>query len=212
MGVKPAIDEPPVADVVCPSPSDEAESLADDEDPGSEEVYVQPEPEPVAVVPTEIILPVVIPKRPVESQRPTRINDFVVLGRLEKVNLKPEKLVLSARIDTGAGLSSLNAQELTNFERDGKAWVRFGLLDPKTKQLVYFERAIKRHVNIKQIGTEPMRRPVILMNVVLGTIDEQLEMTLADRSGYVYQVLIGRNFLRDQAVVDVSKKFTTKLK
>jgi len=222
IGLDSATSEPPVAEVACPSPeasteevgaektSDAAESLADDEDAGSEEVYT--EPEPPAIVPTEMILPVVIPKRPVESQRPTRINDLVVLGRLEKVSLKPENLVLSARIDTGAGLSSLNALELTNFERDGKPWVRFGLLDPKTKKLVYFERAVKRHVNIKQIGAEPMRRPVILMNVVLGTIDEQLEMTLADRSGYIYQVLIGRNFLRDQAVVDVSKKFINKLK
>ena len=47
------------------------------------------------------------------------------------------------------------------------------------------------------------------MRVVIADIDEQINFTLVDRSKLKNQVLIGRNLLRDLAIVDVSKKYTT---
>ena len=45
------------------------------------------------------------------------------------------------------------------------------------------------------------------MRVRIGSLDQRIKMTLTDRSEFKNQVLIGRNFLRDFAVVDVSKQF-----
>lgn len=161
-----------------------------------------------------------IPKPKLKISKPCPVNPPVqqpgrglqIIGRVENAFLKlsgPEqiKLKLKARIDTGAGLSSMHAQELVSFERDGKPWVRFAVLKPKTSEPVFFERPVRRYVSIKQLGGNYQKRPIVGMALVLGDIEETVDVTLTDRSGYVYQVLIGRNFLRDRAVVDVSRKF-----
>jgi hypothetical protein len=45
------------------------------------------------------------------------------------------------------------------------------------------------------------------MRIRLGELTELIEMSLSDRSDFEFPVLIGRNFLTDNAVVDVSKQF-----
>lgn len=138
------------------------------------------------------------------------VGDLLLIGRLENILVSTEKLKLKARIDTGAGLSSLHANNLTEFERDGESWVKFSLT-PKGQETHILERPVERYISIKQHTGEPQRRPVVFMRVTLGPIDEQIEMSLTDRSDYLYQALIGRNFLRDRAIVDVSNKFLIKL-
>ncbi len=43
----------------------------------------------------------------------------------------------------------------------------------------------------------------------MGSINEVTEVSLADREKFEFPVLIGRNFLEGEAVVDVSRKFVT---
>ena len=77
-------------------------------------------------------------------------------------------------------------------------------------ELITVERPIKRLVEIKQLAGESQRRPIVIMSLRLGSIEEQVEMTLSDRTDFVYPILIGRNFLRDRAIVDVSRKYVIK--
>ena len=42
----------------------------------------------------------------------------------------------------------------------------------------------------------------------MGEVTRLVEVNLADRTGFEYPLLIGRDFLRDVAVVDVSEKYT----
>ncbi len=42
-------------------------------------------------------------------------------------------------------------------------------------------------------------------------INELIDFTLENRSKFKHQVLIGRNLLRDLAIVDVSEKYMTKV-
>lgn len=48
------------------------------------------------------------------------------------------------------------------------------------------------------------------MRIILGEISQLIEVSLNDRDAYQYPVLIGRNFLRDNCIVDVGKKFELK--
>lgn len=137
---------------------------------------------------------------------------LLLVGRVEYVMIKregssSEPMKLKARIDTGAGLSSMHAHQLVEFERDGAPWVRFGVLKAKSGTPVFFERPVREYVAIKQDVGEPQRRPVVRMSLRLGDLEESVEVTLSDRSEYVYPVLLGRNFLRDRAIVDVRRKF-----
>jgi len=49
------------------------------------------------------------------------------------------------------------------------------------------------------------KRPVASLTVRLGKMTEVAEFTLNDRTQMTYPILLGREFLRDVAVVDVAK-------
>lgn len=135
---------------------------------------------------------------------------LVRIGAREHAYLSPPGLQLTARIDTGAKTSSLNAQDMTEFERDGKPYVRFNIIDPDSGEKIEIIRRVKGHIKIKEHQGEAQSRPIVKMRIRIGSLDQRIEMTLADRSEFKNQILIGRNFLRDFAVVDVSKRFLSK--
>jgi hypothetical protein len=138
--------------------------------------------------------------------------DKLVVGRLEKVRLTPPGRVFHARIDTGATTSSLDAREIQVFERDGKRWVRFQIQAPNEETLYKVEKPVVRRVRIIQASKdEADRRPVVELQFQIGRIKMLEEFTLEDRSHMDYQVLIGRNILRDLMVVDVAKEFLAPL-
>lgn len=135
---------------------------------------------------------------------------LIHLGNRENAYINPPGLRLIARIDTGAKISSLNTQDMTEFERDGKPFVRFNIIDPNGGKKVEITRSVKDHAKIKDQEGETASRPIVKMRVRIGTLDQFIEMSLIDRSDPKSQMLIGRNFLRDFAVVDVSKEFLYK--
>ncbi|MGI0119326.1 RimK/LysX family protein [Zooshikella sp. RANM57] len=146
---------------------------------------------------------------PAEKTKDAQGGKYVV-GEIEWVTLDPPGVVYKARIDTGATTSSLNAFDITPFERDGERWVKFKLTDPETNETVEMSRKVARRIRVKQHGTDGHRRYTVKMRVRLGTIDQRIEFSLADRSEYDFPVLVGRNLLKDIAVVDVSKKLSKK--
>ncbi len=135
---------------------------------------------------------------------------MVVLGRVERLRLEPPGLAFEARIDTGASTSSLDARRIETFERDGEPWVRFEVLPSDGGGRVAIERPQARSATIVQASGETSR-PVVELQVTLGGRSETVEFTLADRGHLSYPVLIGRNFLRDVAVVDVGLERTADL-
>lgn len=156
------------------------------------------------------IPPAVIIKE-VSTENKTIAADKIIVGRVEYVRLESEGLVLKSRVDTGAKTTSMHAEGLLIFERDGKRWAKFSVKNSVTKEDVFYERPIIKFVRIKQMVTDNQRRPVVLMTLALGPIKETLEVTLTDRGHYNYPVLIGRNFLLDRYIVDVSEKFIHKI-
>jgi len=60
-------------------------------------------------------------------------------------------------------------------------------------------------VEIKRHGTSPSIRPVVIMSLGLGSVTKKIEVSLTDRSKFDYPILIGRNFLIDNFIVDVAK-------
>ncbi len=131
-----------------------------------------------------------------------------IIGKIENVRLVPPNIVLKARIDTGAKTTSIDAREITPFERDGKQWVRFVVMDGEKQHTI--KRKVIRTVQIKRHGAESQDRYVVKMRIILGDISQLISVTLNDRDAYQYPVLIGRNFLRDHCIVDVGKKFKMK--
>lgn len=149
-----------------------------------------------------------VPVQPVAIQ--TKSKHDVVLGEIEKVTIDTISQSFDARVDTGAATSSLNAVDIEEFERNGKNWVRFHLSDENTSKSEnnWIEAPILRYVRIRQSTNEQTeRRAVVELWVKLGSIHEKSQFTLADRSQMSHPILLGREFIRDIAVVDVSRKY-----
>ncbi|WP_299014541.1 ATP-dependent zinc protease [uncultured Photobacterium sp.] len=169
----------------------------------AEQQNVTPEPQPEdKAAPAPIIEPVI----------DTKIaHGKVILGEEEWIWLDSIQSFYKARIDTGATTSSLNAVDIQVFERDGKEWVRFNLdhaSDENDQDTEIVEAPVVRWVKIRQSTTEQAeRRPVIEAWVNLGQLHEKTQFTLADRSHMTYPVLLGRDFFKDIALVDVGKKY-----
>ena len=134
---------------------------------------------------------------------------LLVVGAVERVQIEPQGVVLQARVDTGAAISSIDAQDITPFERDGKPWVKFKLpLRDDKKSSVEITTPVTRRAAIKRHGEAPLHRLVVSLRVVLGPVDRLSDFTLADRAGYDYSVLIGRSYLQGLALVDVDREMT----
>lgn len=137
----------------------------------------------------------------------------IILGEVEWLWFDETKTHFKARIDTGATTSSLNASDIQEFERDGKTWVRFKLANmpdnPKTTAHENtIEAPVKRWVKIRQSTSQTLeRRPVIELRVRIGSLHEKAQFTLADRSHMEFPILLGREFFKDIAMVDVSQSY-----
>jgi hypothetical protein len=134
---------------------------------------------------------------------------LAIIGEAENVTIKPSNLRLKARIDTGATTSSIGMHSHEFFERDGKKWLNFSVKDPGSDKTVAFEKRVLRTAMIKRHGAEDMARPVVKLSIELANITMEREFTLADRSGFEFPVLIGRNVLGGKYMVDVSRKFSS---
>lgn len=141
-----------------------------------------------------------------EQQLIVSTDGRMLLGELEHVWLEPPGISLTARIDTGAESSSVNAMNLVEFERDGDDWVRFEwLIEGETTAI---ERPIERYVRVvQQADPDGTRRPVVSLRLRIGDTEDDFDFSLADRSHLDHQLNLGRNFLTDLAVVDVSRQF-----
>lgn len=164
----------------------------------------EPEPVPVQVCPPPP-KPIVCPKCP-ES----RLDGKMLLGGEEKVYLDPPGVTYTARVDSGAAGTSIHATNIVSFERDGEPWLRFDI-ENSDGEPITLERQIERRVKVRQVELDELsRRYKVIMSLTIGSRTEQIEVSLNDRSDMEHPVLIGRNFLRNNAIVDVSQEFIAK--
>ncbi|KPQ32475.1 MAG: putative protein conserved in archaea [Porphyrobacter sp. HL-46] len=107
---------------------------------------------------------------------------------------------IPAKIDTGARTSSLHAEVLDEFCREGERFVRFAVDWDGTRRVC---EAV--HVDLRGITSsngEQQTRFVIKTPLRIGNIDFRAEISLADRSQMQFPMLIGRTALRRRFVVD----------
>lgn len=131
-----------------------------------------------------------------------------IIGLVEKVKLtgKEEKEIeVEAKIDTGAGLSSIDtslAKEL-GFEKTIEGYESLGLTYEKIKNLSKEEREnffrdipdlADTAIIHSSHGTT--HRPMIKINVTINNLTVPAKVSIIDRSNLKYPVIIGRRNLR----------------
>lgn len=131
-----------------------------------------------------------------------------IVGAVEWAKVEPAGLWIESRVDTGAGTTSIHAEDIQLIEKDGKRYVSFVLIDAVTGSSYPQELRLRRRVLIKQSGGPDQRRYVVRMWVTMGETRSRIDVNLTDRSDFEYPLLIGRNFLTDTMIVDVSRHHT----
>lgn len=133
----------------------------------------------------------------------------LVVGWIEDVFVHPGDLLIRAKLDTGADISSLHAVAIEEFDKKGERWARFTLLDAGGKKIL-LERQVVRDITITRHRGREEKRVVVLLGICLGTLYKMVEVNLVDRSGLKYAMLVGRSFLADAVLIDPSRELTTR--
>ena len=128
-------------------------------------------------------------------------DDLARAGWIEKAMIYPQKIVMHAKLDTGAENSSLHAEELEFVTRDDDTWVQFDVSN-RDGDSVSVEAKVVRTANIKRHFGGRQSRPVVMLDLCIDGKRKPVEVNLVDRSGLNYKLLVGRNYLKDSFLVD----------
>ena len=130
-----------------------------------------------------------------------------VLGWVETVKISAGNTLIKAKVDTGADSSSLHCECITPYDRNGESWVKFTVTDVEGDMTSY-EKKILRTVKVKRHFGDVQKRYVVRMGICIGSQYGETDVSLVDRSGFNYDLLIGRKYLKDKFIVDPAKTFT----
>jgi hypothetical protein len=128
-----------------------------------------------------------------------------IVGAVEWATVEPGDVRLQARMNTGTDMTTLQAEKVKMVEKDGKKYVRFLVTDPATAKQAEFESRLRRKVTVKQ-GEEESHYYIVKLWISIGKTRSQVEVALRNTDDPEYALSIGRNFLVDAAIVDVSRK------
>lgn len=130
-----------------------------------------------------------------------------VVGWIEAVKLGNEGLVMPAKLDTGADVSSLGVSNITWMRRADGDWVAFDVTG-KDERKLRLERKVQRMARVKKAAGGVQERPTVLLGVCLGDTYRVTEVNLTDRTGLRLPFLVGRSFLAERFAVDSSRTDT----
>ena len=138
-----------------------------------------------------------------------------VYGLNEYAKLAGIDLEVAAKLDTGAKTASLSARDIKRFKRNGESWVRFYLaIDTAHSHPIELPLARVSKIKRRAGDYDPdedknyTARPVIALDICMGTALRSIEVNLTDRSAFQYPLLIGSEALkRFDALVDPSLKY-----
>lgn len=141
-----------------------------------------------------------------EGSEPLRIGwkEYLDLPEMGIVRLK-------AKIDTGARTSALHVDSLTVVETlpDGTeiAEVEIGIDRRRPERRVAARVAILGRLRVKDSGGHPELRPYIETELALGPVRKRIRLTLTDRSGMLFRMILARKALEGEFLVDTSRKY-----
>jgi hypothetical protein len=121
---------------------------------------------------------------------------------------------IKAKIDTGARSSSLHAFDIQIVEFQGKQRIRFKVhpIQRDTINTVSAEVDLLEYRPVRNSGGQTELRPVILTDIELMGKRWLIELTLTNRDAMGFRMLLGRQAIRGQFLIDCSQSFLSNLK
>jgi hypothetical protein len=119
---------------------------------------------------------------------------------------------LKGKIDTGARTSTLHVHSVTYLERpaDGGAGPAELTLTPDRHhpaRLITARVQILRLLRVTDSGGHHELRPLIETELLLGPVRKKILLTLTDRSGMLFRMILGRQAVEGDFWVDPARKY-----
>jgi hypothetical protein len=140
--------------------------------------------------------------------------ELPVLGWKEHVELPAWGLRLRGKLDTGARSSALHVtslEEIGTHDSEGHHLpvVRFDVVlgrrdAPEHHEI---EAPVVGHRMVRDTRARAERRPVVRTRVVCGPVDTEADITLTDRTGMIFRMLLGRLTLEGHCLVDPARGY-----
>ena len=123
----------------------------------------------------------------------------ILVGAVEEVILLPWGVKLPARIDTGSGMTSLDARDLT--VKNKVAQFRL----PEKYGDILIRLPVVHRRNIRTSDSRD-RRPVVEIELLVGSKRMRVLANLNDRSQLTYPLNLGRDVLNQGFIVDCAQE------
>ncbi len=116
---------------------------------------------------------------------------------------------IKAKIDTGARSSSLHAFDMESFERDGKPWIRFEVhpWQRSAADAILVESPLIDSRSVRSSSGKPEERPVIRTQIDFGGQTRMADLTLTRRDEMGFRMLVGREAIRGEYLVDAGRSY-----
>lgn len=136
--------------------------------------------------------------------------DLSVIGWREWVALPDLKIdQIKCKVDTGAKTSALHAYFIEPFKKSGCEYVRFGMhpVQKNSDTEVICTSKVHDQREITDSGGHREKRYVILTTIKLGQHNWQAEVTLTDRETMLFRMLLGRDAIKNQFIVNPARSY-----
>ncbi len=116
---------------------------------------------------------------------------------------------MKAKVDTGAKTSALHAFLIEPFTDNGRSLVRFGIhpIPGREDIEVFCTSPLVDRREVTSSNGDKEARYVITTPVTMGARTWDIEVTLTNREGMAYRMLLGRQAIRDGMLVDPAASF-----
>lgn len=132
-------------------------------------------------------------------------HSVVRAGHIEKVQVAG--MTFSAKLDTGADVSSISAENIRVYKENGQQMVSF-LYQDKQGNKKQFSLPVVDMMKVKaKKGEQSAPRPVVEMTVKLGSLEETIRVNLQNRSRFDYSMILGQNFLKYGVLVGSDQNY-----
>ena len=138
------------------------------------------------------------------------MNNKKIVGAVELCDL-PHLAIsdLTVRVDTGAATSSLHVDNIEEFDHNDELWIKFDIHPDihNVERVVRREARVEGKKRVKSSTATREKRYVIITPIVMDGFQWDIQLTLTDRSEMTYLMLLGREAMSGQFIVDPEHDF-----
>ena len=132
---------------------------------------------------------------------------MLIIGSEEYINI-PELSIrrLKSKIDTGAETCAIHCHGFKRVRKKGKKYLKATFKIGHRKEREFLFESFSK-VKVTSSNGNSSKRYKIELSIKIGQQEHLVNFTLANRREMNFPVLLGRNLLENNYLVDVSQKF-----